>query len=336
MTAGLELLDERSVIGYLADRGVAIGGDATCRELGGGISNVVLSVEWLGGRVIVKQSLPKLKVESEWLAPVDRVLREARSIELMNQFLPGAAPRLLDADADRFVIAMTGAPASWTDWKQRLMAGDVRASVGSLLGTDLARLHAQTRGGAGLDESFFDEEPFEQLRIDPYFRHAAQRVPQLGAAILETVDELRARRSCLVHGDFSPKNLLVDPNQKTVWFIDFEVAHFGDPAFDLAFLVTHLTLKAVRRPQDSLQLDAAATSFMDSYALAVGGESPIDLAHVIRLVGCLLVARVEGKSQAEYLDSPQRAAVLDVATAILADRPATLPDLALARIQGAS
>lgn len=336
MSAGLELLDERSVIGYLAGRGVAIGGDATARELGGGISNVVLSVEWADERVIVKQSLPQLKVESEWFAPVDRVLREARSIELMNEILPGAAPRLLDADADRFVIAMTGAPASWSDWKQRLMAGDVQASVGSLLGTALARLHVQTRGGAGLDESFFDEKPFEQLRIDPYFRHAAQRVPPLSAAILEMVDELRARRSCLVHGDFSPKNLLVDPAQEVVWLIDFEVAHFGDPAFDLAFLVTHLTLKAVHHPHFAPDLDAAAASFMIAYASAAGSESPIDLAHIIRLVGCLLVARVEGKSQAEYLDESQRATVLALATSILADRPVTLPDLVLARTQGAS
>ena len=335
MSAGLDLLDERSVIGYLLGRGVAVGEDATARELGGGISNVVLSIDWVDQRVIVKQSLPQLKVEYEWFAPVERVLREARSIELMNSLLPGAAPRLLDADADRFVIAMTGAPANWTDWKQRLMVGDVRRSVGSLLGTDLARMHSMTRGGADLDQSFFDELPFDQLRIDPYFRHAARRLPQLGAAILETVEELRARRSCLVHGDFSPKNLLVDPSQQTVWFIDFEVANFGDPAFDLAFLLTHLALKAVHHPQDALELDATGECFVTAYAFAIGPASTVDLAHVIRLVGCLLAARVEGKSQAEYLDSPQRATALALATAILADRPGTLADLTLARIQGA-
>jgi 5-methylthioribose kinase len=335
LSASPELLDARSVISYLDGRGVVTGTDATARELGGGISNVVLSVEWADNRVIVKQSLPQLKVESEWFAPVDRVLSEARSIELMNQLLPGAAPRLLDADADRFVIAMTGAPANWTDWKQRLMAGDVCPSVGALLGADLARLHARTRGGEGLDDSFFDETAFEQLRIDPYFRHAARRVPHLAVAILETIEELRARRSCLVHGDFSPKNLLVDPHQKSIWFIDFEVAHFGDPAFDLAFLLSHLTLKAVHHPRDSRELDATAASFVESYRVAVGAALTVDLAHVIRLVGCLLVARVEGKSQAEYLDAPQRAAVLELATTILADRPTTLTDLAIARTQGA-
>jgi aminoglycoside phosphotransferase (APT) family kinase protein len=46
-----------------------------------------------------------------------------------------------------------------------------------------------------------------------------------------------------VHGDFSPKNLLVWEGR--VMLIDCEVGHYGDPAFDLGFFVTHLVLKAI-------------------------------------------------------------------------------------------
>jgi len=336
LSSTLALLDERSVVDYLRGRGLDIPANAQARELGGGVSNVVLSVAWRDERVVVKQSLPRLKVESEWFAPVDRILREARSIQLMNHLLPDAAPELVSADPERFVIAMTGAPSSWTDWKQCLMGGDVRSSVAAQLGTTLGELHARTSGGAGLHESFFDGKPFEQLRIDPYFVHAAQRVPEIAPALMETVAEMTSRRSCLVHGDFSPKNLLVDPQQEQVWVIDFEVAHFGDPAFDLAFLLTHLVLKAVHRPQDGPQLDGAATAFVSSYLQVDGNTTPPDLAHVLRLVGCLLAARAEGKSPVEYLSSAQRATVLKLATAILKDRPTTLNDLALARTQGES
>ena len=319
------------MIDYLTGRGVEVGTGATARELGGGVSNVVLAVEWGADRIIVKQALPRLRVESEWFAPVDRVLREARTIVLTNAVLSGFAPRLLDADGERFVIAMTGAPAEWTDWKKRLMAGDVEPSVGSMFGYELARLHCSTRGGENLDATFFDPEPFEQLRIEPYFRQAADRLPLLSADIRDTVDDLLVHRECLVHGDFSPKNLLVNPEQDAGWIIDFEVAHFGDPAFDTAFLISHLMLKATHRPQDASALDATAVAFMDAYEHEADGAIQVDLSRVVRLVGCLLAARVAGRSPVEYLDASGREATLATATAIFATRPSTLADLARTR-----
>ena len=331
LSAVSPLLDEHTVIDYLAGRGVETGAGATARELGGGVSNVVLAVEWGEVRVIVKQALPQLRVQSEWFAPVDRVLREARTIDLTNALLSGFAPRLLDADAERFVIAMTGAPADWTDWKQRLMIGDVQPSVGSMFGHQLARLHRQTRGGEHLDASFFDPSSFEQLRIEPYFRQAATRLPMLSADIRDTVDDLLLRRECLVHGDFSPKNLLVNLRQDAGWIIDFEVAHFGDPAFDIAFLLSHLMLKAIHRPQDAVALDATATAFVDAYERESDGRMQVDVSRVIRVVGCLLAARVAGRSPVEYLDASGREAALATATAIFATCPSTLADLALAR-----
>lgn len=328
------LLDEHTVIDYLRKRDVEVPLDSTARSLGGGVSNVVLSVDGSGQRIIVKQSLPQLKVESEWFAPVDRILSEARSIVLMKELLPDAAPTLLSTDDERFIISMTGAPPSWMDWKQRLLMGDVAQTVPELLGSRLASLHATTQDGSGLDDEFFDESAFEQLRIDPYFRHTAHRVPELREAILATVEQMAAHRSCLVHGDFSPKNLLVDPDQTQVWFIDFEVAHYGDPAFDIAFLLSHLMLKAMHRPQSAAKYDAAANTFMQAYETARGDETP-QKARIMSLVGCLLAARVEGKSPVEYLTADQRVLAMRTATAILRERPSAVSDLTRARTEGA-
>ena len=52
----------------------------------------------------------------------------------------------------------------------------------------------------------------------------------------------RNRRVSLVHGDWSPKNILV-LKVSNVLAIDFECIHFGDPSFDAAFLLNHLLLK---------------------------------------------------------------------------------------------
>ena len=89
-------------------------------------------------------------------------------------------------------------------------------------------------------------------------------------------------------GDWSPKNLLVYPD--SVLALDFEVAHCGDPAFDVAFLLSHLVMKSVHLPQHQLQLRQAADAFLAGY-----GAIPPD-AHVTAELGCLLLARVDGKS----------------------------------------
>src|SRR3546814_18931747 len=52
-----------------------------------------------------------------------------------------------------------------------------------------------------------------------------------------------SRKSALVHGDVSPKNILVSASGPV--FLDAECAVYGDPAFDLAFCTTHLLLKSV-------------------------------------------------------------------------------------------
>jgi len=44
-----------------------------------------------------------------------------------------------------------------------------------------------------------------------------------------------------VHGDVSPKNILVGPKGPVL--LDAECAWFGEPAFDLAFCLNHLLLK---------------------------------------------------------------------------------------------
>ena len=53
-------------------------------------------------------------------------------------------------------------------------------------------------------------------------------------------------RIALVHGDVSPKNILVGPDAPVL--LDAECAWYGDPAFDIAFCLNHLLLKAVLLP----------------------------------------------------------------------------------------
>ena len=88
---------------------------------------------------------------------------------------------------------------------------------------------------------FADIQIFEELRLDPYYRRLSKISPDLAPHFNRLIETCRTRRVSLVHGDWSPKNILSFNGRAMA--IDFEVIHFGDPSFDAAFLLNHLLLK---------------------------------------------------------------------------------------------
>jgi aminoglycoside phosphotransferase (APT) family kinase protein len=320
--ASSQLLSPLTVAAYLAERGVIsdpVG--ARAHELAGGVSNVVLAVTAGSARVVVKQALPRLRVADEWLAKRERALTEAAALELASRIVPACVPTLLDLDRDRCVLTITAAPVHWTTWKSRLLRGEADPAIARRLGELLAAWHQGTFRDEAVLERFGDTEAFEQLRIDPYYRTVARRRPELAAAIGAVLARMEATRVCLVHGDYSPKNVLVGEG---VWAIDFEVAHCGDPAFDLAFMLNHLLLKRLHAPEASVELDRCAAGFWESYTNGVAGELLPETRYVLGHVGGLMLARVEGKSPAEYLSAAERETAWALGTRLLLDPPDSL------------
>ncbi len=326
--AEAELLTPGSVVPYLTARGV-LGPGATAEELSGGVSNVVLRIRDDRTELIVKQSLPRLRVAEEWLAPQERTITEGEAMVLAATVIDDGVPRIVLSDESAFALVMEAAPTDWTDWKTQLMAGTVSDRVAARVGTITGAVHRATLDEATLSPLLRETEPFEQLRLRPYYEHAARMKPEWAAVLSELADELRENRRCLVHGDLSPKNILApsDPHSERAWVIDFEVAHRGDPRFDLAFLLTHLTMKAVHLPTHAGEFDIAARSFIDAYAASAGPDLAPDVAGTMRHVGALLLARVHGKSPAEYLTPDGRAHVERLAAPALEGRIASLDDL---------
>ncbi len=302
------LLDETSVVAHLRGRGLVGPGPVTVSALGGGVSNVVLAVDDGRRALVVKQALPRLRVEAEWTAPTDRTLTEADALVLTAAVTPGAVPAVVDRDDERHVLVLDRAPPDWRDWKADLLGGTADAEVAARLGDVLARWHTATTDPDALPPRVLDgADAFERLRVEPFYRRVAAQVPgELGDRILATADAMAARRTCFVHGDFSPKNVLVASDGPDLWAIDFEVAHHGDPAFDLAFLLCHLSLKAVHRPASAAGYAECATAFAGAYARGAGPGLAPDWPHVLRHTGCLTLARVRGASPAEYLTAAER------------------------------
>ena len=104
----------------------------------------------------------------------------------------------------------------------------------------------------------------------------------------------------LVHGDFSPKNLLIGDDGPVI--LDAECAWYGDPAFDVAFVLNHLLLKGAWRPQWRDRYAAAFHALVDAYDAHVHWEPrPALAARIAALLPALMLARVDGKSPVEYL-----------------------------------
>jgi 5-methylthioribose kinase len=317
-------LSQQSVVEYLIGRHLLTPDDRTTVEvLGGGVSCTVLAVATdREERYIVKQALPKLRVSDTWLASPERARTEAAALLLVSKIAPTSVPRVLDFNLESNIITLECAPFSWRNWKDDLLAGEVDVDVASWLGQTLANIHSTTAADAETRETFDQTDAFEQLRIAPYYRTTAERLPELAGAINARIDRLSQRRVCLVHGDFSPKNVLVGAEGR--WVIDFEVAHFGSPVFDLGFLVNHLLLKAVFRRELADRYLECAQAFLDTYQSAVVTPLREPISEILAEAGCLMLSRVDGKSPAEYLTEPQREDARRLGRKLLTNPPPSL------------
>ena len=310
---------------YLEDRGVD--GPWRITELGGGVSNVVLLAESPELRLVLKQALGKLRVEQDWFSDRGRIFRESGALcELAPHLPPGSVPEVWFEDHDNLTYAMSAAPKEAQTWKSQLMAGNVRFLTAEIIGDLLARMVRYSWRRQACEEQFGDQTVFDQLRLDPYYRSTALRHPALAEHFERLIADSRARRVSLVHGDWSPKNFLVWEYQ--VMAIDFEVIHYGDPAFDTAFLLNHLALKSFHRPETKSSYTAAALRFWKSFVAGVPEAGDWIEAATIQHLGCLMLARIDGKSPVEYIqDERVRAKVREYARWLISDPPPTVQEV---------
>lgn len=299
------------------------------RMLSGGVSSNVFLAENGDRRVVVKQALPQLRVEAEWLCDRRRATTEALALDTLGELLgEGTVPLLLASDPEQYTFAMSAAPENAGSWKERLLAGNCEPAVARAAGQALALLIDRTAGR--FQSEFGDMTIFDDLRLDAYYRYTGVRHPDLAGYFSSLIDDCYNRRFSLVHGDFSPKNMLTDGNSAMI--IDWECVHYGNPAFDMAFLLNHLLLKSFVRPERMGELELLAQEFTD----ALSGAGPDWLAEsAFRHWPGLLLARMDGKSPVEYIRDPsQRAGIRELARDLIANPAASAGEVFQRRRSG--
>ena len=80
--------------------------NASFEALTGGVSSDIWKVDAEGRVFCVKRALPKLKVEADWFAPVERNRYEVAWYRIANRIMPGSAPRILAHDEEAMLFAM--------------------------------------------------------------------------------------------------------------------------------------------------------------------------------------------------------------------------------------
>ena len=334
MTASLDIEQHDALLGYLRTAGhLRHGESASFATLPGGVSSRTVLVQRSNGRDwVIKQSLPRLRVAVEWHSDPARIHREALGMRWLSQIAPaGTVPGLIFEDQEHHLLAMEAVRQPHCNWKALLMRGEIRRDHVRQFGELLATIHRQgAERRHEVARLFEDRSIFESLRIEPYYAYTASQVPASQPFMAHLIETVRSRRLTVVHGDYSPKNILVHGARLVL--LDHEVIHFGDPSFDLGFSLAHFLSKAHHIENSRAEFTAAAVHYWDSYRASLGSPpwaTDLEGQAVRNTLGCLL-ARVAGRSPLEYLSERERGCQREAVVALMREVPSSVACLAAA------
>jgi 5-methylthioribose kinase len=331
-TDSLDIENPTALQQYLAANGLlSERDDVAITALPGGVSGRTVLVVWSDGRGLVfKQALAKLRVAVDWFSDPTRIHREALGLRRLAQLAPsGSAPAAVFEDLQEHVLGMEAVPKPHDNWKSLMLAGRLEEDHVRQFGEWLGTVHRRSWLRRNeLAPAFDDRSFFESLRVEPYYQYTATQVPAAAAFLGELVAATRVRRLALVHGDYSPKNVLVHAGRLVV--LDYEVIHWGDPAFDLGFGLTHLLSKAHHVRGRRADFAQAASQFFRVYLESLGDvpwANDLEPHAVRHTLGCLL-ARACGRSPLEYLGPTARERQRDAVLTLITRPPVRVDDLA--------
>ena len=290
--------------------------------LAGGVASDIWKVEGGARTFVVKRALSKLRVAADWQVPTSRNASEADWLRLARKIAPRAAPEIIGEDRASGLFAMTYMPSEqYPVWKAELHAGRVDIDFAAAVGRTIATIHSRTASDVQIARQFANDAIFHAIRLEPYLEATASRHPDIANRLMALSRTTLSRRIALVHGDLSPKNILVGPHGPV--FLDAECAWYGDPAFDLAFCLNHLLLKCIWTPGASSRFLAAFDALHAGYFATMQHEPKQALEErAAALLPALFLARIDGKSPAEYVTSDvDRQRIRSVAIPLIHEPP---------------
>jgi 5-methylthioribose kinase len=306
---------------FIRNNWISPGEKVETRILKGGVSNrTVLIKRQPGPDWVAKQAIPKLRVKEDWYCPPERIKSESKGLQWLAKILPeNTIPLLIYEDPEEYLLIMQAVPTPHFNLKEKLLKGEIVLDEISQMGKILGTIHREGYENTVISQIFKDSSFFEILRLEPYYRFSANRVDRAKVFLSDLRNQTLKYRYSVVHGDFSPKNILI--NEGNLRLIDHEVIHFGDATFDLGFALTHFLSKALHLPPFRDDLFDGLRFFIKSYLSEFPPwNSKIEKRAIDHTMGCLL-ARVHGKSPLEYLSATEQMIQTEIVLELIESTP---------------
>lgn len=299
-------MNKEIIISILREENLISDSEPRFKPLKGGVSSDIFLVKDGDQRFVVKQALPKLNVNDDWFADTSRNQNEQKFLRFLGKIKPDAVPNLIYSNEEySFFVMEYLKDDEFKNWKNELLKGHFDEQTAKRSAELLAEIHLESWGDETLKKRFNKADNFYSLRTEPYLVTTGARHSDLKEIFYKEVERLKSHRETLVHGDFSPKNLMI--NEDRIVLLDHEVAWFGDPAFDLAFFLNHLYLKMLVHYKKTGQIQDLTNIIWTTYFRKPGNEKMQQMEkRVIRLLLMLMLARIDGKSPVEYLENDQK------------------------------
>ncbi len=251
--------------------------------LSGGLLNQVWRVPAKPAPVIVKHAPPHVAADPSISLDPNRILFEAKALIALSPEGPLAdvsrpetrAPHPLDLDRDAHVLVMedVGQAPSLTEAIPNLPSP---SQIGASLGNFIGRLHRQSLDHSQLAADF-QNQPVQETRLAVQYRAVRDLLRNAGTSDADTLGDkaealgqrLLQPGRCLVMGDLWPPSIRIVPDG--IRLIDWEFAHFGNPAQDLAHLDAHLWMAAHRAsvPEIRSGIESVRNHFFTAYEAAI-------------------------------------------------------------------
>lgn len=269
--------------------------------LKGGVSCEIYKVDTTDKSYCVKKALRKLKVRKNWYADPIRSYYEFLWLKKVKKIFPHSVPRVVEYNKKRnFLIIQYLDNNKYYNLKDELLKGRVNTPVIVSLSKKISYIHANLK--SNYNKKIFQSHNFNfiNLRVDPYINELKKKYPILKNKITETANFLIKNNHTVIHGDFTPKNILCSKNKQII--LDAEVANYGDPAFDIVSLINHLIIKLIYVNKNKKEfVYALQKSFNIYFSNVTWEDKELIIKRSLSLIPLMILARIDGKSPVEYL-----------------------------------
>ena len=266
-----------------------------------GVSSDIWHVKTeIGLEFCIKRALKKLTVKEDWFAPVSRSNFEASYFKACQNVNSKSFPKILGHDKKNYILAMEWfRPEKYILWKKKLLDISFDKKEANLISNILNKKHSYFYDNSKFKTEFENDKTFYDIRIEPYIIFTSNSYPEHKNYFVDAAKSLVSNKKTVIHGDFSPKNILIGPDFPVI--LDAETACWGDPIFDLAFCNNHIILKSILNSSNKKKYMLLSKEFIETYISKINWEDKNSfIDRFLKLVPLLILARLDGKSPIEY------------------------------------